>query len=152
MIEQAVDIFDTAEPLRGSLAEKYLASLGLTVPDAAHKVLRFHPSFLFGDLNLPSLVAYVQDGLTNEPAGLHLTALRRDATVIERKTIGSIDCYSVIKLGGDPHASGELTIAASIEAALAAMMLALDRHGPYSRSRALPTSRSRAFTSSIGSQ
>ena len=122
LIEQAVDIFDTAEPLRGSLAEKYLASLGLTVPDAAHKVLRFHPSFLFGDLNLPSLVAYVQDGLTNEPAGLHLTALRRDATVIERKTIGSIDCYSVIKLGGDPHASGELTIAASIEAALAAMM------------------------------
>jgi len=39
------------------------------------------------------------------------------------KTIGSIDCYSVIKLGGDPHAFGELTIAATIEAALAAMML-----------------------------
>jgi hypothetical protein len=107
--------------LRGSLAEKYLASLGVTVPDAAHEVLRFHPSFPFGDLNLPCLVAYVQDGLTNEPAGVHLTALGPDATVIERKTIGSIDCYSAIKLGSEPQDRGELTIAASIEAALAAM-------------------------------
>jgi hypothetical protein len=36
------------------------------------------------------------------------------------KTISSIDCHSVIKLGCDPHASAELTIAATIEAAMAA--------------------------------
>jgi hypothetical protein len=70
----------------------------------------------------------VQDSLTNEPAGVHLTALNPDAIALclpgatRCRTIGSIDCYSVIKLGGDPHSFGELTIAASIEAALAAMM------------------------------
>lgn len=122
LFDQAMDLFDTAQPLRGSLAEKYLASLGLTAPDAAHEVLRFHPSCPFGEFNLPCLVGYVQDGLTNEPAGVHLTALSPDATVIERKTIGLIDCYSVIKLGGEFHECGELTIAASIETAVAAMM------------------------------
>jgi hypothetical protein len=111
--------------LRGSLAEKYLAGLALTVPEAAHEVLRFHPSCPFGDFNLPCLIAYVQDGLTNEPAAVHLTALSLDATVIERKTIGLIDSCSVIKLGGERDASGELTIATSIEAALAAMMFGL---------------------------
>ena len=105
-----------------SIAEKYLASFGLTVPDAAHEVLRFHPSCAFGEFNLPCLVAYVQDSLTNEPAGVHLTALSPEATPIDRKIVGSIDCHSTIKLGGDPDASGELTIAASIEAALSAMM------------------------------
>jgi hypothetical protein len=125
LIEQAIGLFDTAQPLRGSLAEKYLAGLALTVPEAAHEVLRFHPSCPFGDFNLPCLIAYVQDGLTNEPAAVHLTALSLDATVIERKTIGLIDSCSVIKLGGERDASGELTIATSIEAALAAMMFGL---------------------------
>jgi hypothetical protein len=128
LVEQAIDIFDTAQPLRGSLAEKYLTGLGLTVTEAAQHVLRFHPHCWFGGLGLPCLVAYVQDSLTNEPAGVHLTALSPDAMVLGVpgatgcKTIGSIDCYSVIKLGGEPHASAELTIAASIEAALTAMM------------------------------
>jgi hypothetical protein len=121
-IEEAIDLFDAARPLRGSLAEQYLNGLGLTVPDAALDVLRFHHSCPFGDFNQPCLVAYVQDGLTNEPVGVHLTALSPDATAIDRTTIGSIDCYSTIKLGGEPDASGELSIAASIEAALSAMM------------------------------
>lgn len=122
-VEHALELFDNAQPLRGSLAEKYLVSLGLTVPDAAQEILRFHPSCPFGDSSLPCLVAHVQDSLTNQPAGVHLTALSADATVIERKTIGSIDCYSAIKLGGElPNDRGELTIAASIELALAATM------------------------------
>jgi hypothetical protein len=125
LIEQALDIFDAAQPLRGSLGENYLTGLGLTVPDTAREVLRFHPFCPFGNLDLPCLVAYVQDSQTNEPAGVHLTALSLDATVIGRKTIGSIDCYSAIKLGSEPDDCGELTIAASIEAALSAMMFGL---------------------------
>jgi Bifunctional DNA primase/polymerase, N-terminal/Primase C terminal 2 (PriCT-2) len=121
-IEEAIELFDAARPLRGSLAEKYLNGLGLTVSDAAHEILRFHPSCPFGEFKLPCLVAYVQDSLTNAPAGVHLTALSPEATPIDRKIVGSIDCYSTIKLGGDPDASGELTITASIEAALSAMM------------------------------
>jgi hypothetical protein len=129
LIERAVAIFDDAQPLRGSLAEKYLAGLGLTAPEAAREVLRFHPSCKFGDFNLPCLVAYVQDSLTNEPAGVHLTALNADAIMmglpgaLGRKTVGSIDYYGAIKLGGEPDSSGELTIASNIEAALAAMMV-----------------------------
>jgi hypothetical protein len=126
LIEQAIELFDTAQPLRGSLAEKYLAGLALTVPGSVHEVLRFHPSCQFGDSSLPCLIAYVQDGLTNEPAGVHLTALNLDASVIERKTIGAIDSCCVIKLGGERDASGELTIAMSIEAALAAMKFGLN--------------------------
>jgi hypothetical protein len=128
LVEQALEIFDTAQPLRGSLAEKYLAGLGLAVPNAAHQVLRFDPHCRFGDLRSPCLVAYVQDSLTNEPAGVHLTALNPNAIMLGlpgatgRKTIGSLDSYSVIKIGNEPDASAELTIAPSIEAALAAMM------------------------------
>jgi hypothetical protein len=122
-IEQAIDIFDAALPLRGSLAEKYLTGLGLTVPEAAREVLRFHPRCRFGDLVLPCLVGYVQDSLTNEPAGVHLTALAADATPIDRRIVGAVDRYSVIKLGG--HASSDLTIAASIASALSAMTFGL---------------------------
>jgi hypothetical protein len=121
-IEAAIELFDAAHPLRGSLAEKYLTSLGLTVPDAAHEVLGFHPSCPFGDSTLPCLVAYVQDWLTNEPTAVHLTALSPDATPIDRRIVGCIDYHSTIKLGSEPDASGELTIASSIEAALSAMM------------------------------
>src|SRR5262249_22785823 len=114
---------DTAQPLCGSLGEKYLAGLGLMVPGTAREVLRFHPHCPFGDRSLPCLVAYVQDSMTNEPKGVHLTALGPDGTAIDRKVIGAIDAYSTIKLGGERNpASGELTIAVSIETALAAMM------------------------------
>jgi Primase C terminal 2 (PriCT-2) len=123
LIEEALDLFDATEPLRGSLGEKYLAGLGLTAPDTAHEVLRFHPNCPFGDRSLPCLVALMQDSMTNEPKGVHLTALSPDGAVIDRKIIGSIDAYTTIKLGGERNpASGELTIAISIEAALAAMM------------------------------
>jgi len=121
LIASALDIFDAAQPLHGSLAGKYLAGLGLIVPDAAHEVLRFHPGHRIGDQLRPCLVALVQDSLTNEATAVQLSALGADATVMDREIIGAVDCYSVIKLGGEP-ASGELTIAASIEVALAAML------------------------------
>jgi hypothetical protein len=128
LLERAMAIFDDAQPLPGSLGEKYLARLGLTMPDAAHEVLRFHPCCPIGKFNLPCLVAYAQDSQTNEPVGVHLTALSADAIAMGLpgatgcETVGVIDGYSVIKLGGEPIASGELTIASTIEAALRAMM------------------------------
>jgi hypothetical protein len=73
-------------------------------------------------------VAYAQDSQTNEPVGVHLTALSADAIAMGLpgatgcETVGAIDGYSVIKLGGEPIASGELTIVSTIEAALRAMM------------------------------
>jgi hypothetical protein len=63
LIEQAVEIFDTAQPLRGSLAERCLYyAFGINeVPDAAHEVLRFHPHCEFyNGVFLPCLVAYVR--------------------------------------------------------------------------------------------
>ena len=128
LLERAIAIFDDAQPLPGSLGEKYLAGLGLTVPNIALEVLRFHPHCPVGNFDLPCLVAYVQDSQTNEPVGVHLTALSADAIAMGLpgatgcETVGVTDGYSVIKLGGEPIASGELTIASTIEAALRAMM------------------------------
>ena len=128
LLERAIAIFDDAQPLPRSLGEKYLAGLGLTVPNIALEVLRFHPHCPVGNFNLPCLVAYVQDSQTNEPVGVHLTALSADAIAMGLpgatgcETVGVIDAYSVIKLGGEPIASGELTIASTIEAALRAMV------------------------------
>ena len=75
----------------------------------------------------PPAVPCRQDSLTNEPAGVHLTALSADAIAIgltgamKSGTIGAIGAYCAIKLGGPSDASGELTIASNIEAALRAM-------------------------------
>jgi hypothetical protein len=121
LIYRGCVIFDNAEPLRGSFGELYLAGLGLEVPDAALRVLRFHPACRFGGSFGPCLAAYVQDFLTNEPRGVHLIPISTYNAEIAPKTIGCIDRYVVIKLGGGNIASADLTIAASVETALAAM-------------------------------
>jgi hypothetical protein len=120
-VEYALELFDAAERLQSSLAERYLTRLGLVLPDDVHDVLRLHPACSFGASVLPYLIALVQDSQTNEPVAVHLTALSEDATAIERKTVGGIDCFSVVKLGGEVGDCGELTIASSVEAALAAL-------------------------------
>src|SRR5207248_1258694 len=93
----------------------------MAFPDGVREVLRFHPACHFDDSILPCLVALVQDSQTNQPVAVHLTALSAEATAVKRKTVGAVDCFSVIKLRGEVDDRGELTIAATIEAALVAM-------------------------------
>ena len=70
-IEQALGIWCDAGPLRGSLAETYLRSRCIEVPDEALDVLRFHPYCPWQISTRPAMVALVRDILTNEPLGVH---------------------------------------------------------------------------------
>src|SRR5437016_1446039 len=60
----------------GTLAEKYLASRQLALPDGHEDVLRFHPACPFGrGVRLPCLIGLFRDIKTNESKAIHRTAL-----------------------------------------------------------------------------
>ena len=106
----------------GTLAEKYLASRQLALPDR-HEVLRFHPSCIFGKgTRHPCMVALYRDIKTNEPKAIHRTALTPDGEKIDRKTLGP-KAGCAIKLSADEDVAEGLTIAEGIETALAGMAL-----------------------------
>ena len=75
-------IWCEARPLRGTLAEKYLRSRCIEVPDEALEVLRFHPRCPWGIGTRPAMVALVRDIITDEPTGIHRTALSADGSKI----------------------------------------------------------------------
>ena len=79
-IEQALAIWCDARPLRGTLAEKYLRSRCIEVPGEALEVLRFHPRCPWGIGTRPAMVALVRDIITDEPTGIHRTALSADGS------------------------------------------------------------------------
>jgi putative DNA primase/helicase len=119
-IEQALAIWCEARPLRGTPAETYLRSRYIEVPDAALQVLRFHPSCPWKGERRPALVALVCDAITDEPTGIHRTALSAGGGKIGRMALG-LKADGAVKLSGDITA--ELTIAEGIETTLSAMML-----------------------------
>jgi hypothetical protein len=107
----------------GTLAEKYLASRHLALPDGHEGVLRFHPLCPFGKgTRLPCMVALYRDIKTNEPKAVHRTALTPDGNKIDRKALGpKTGC--AIKLSADEDVAEGLTVAEGIETALAGMTL-----------------------------
>jgi putative DNA primase/helicase len=121
-IEQALGIWCAVQPLRGSLAEKYLKSRCIDVPDDALDVLGFHPACPFGGSTVPALVALVRDIITGEPIGIHRTRLSDDGRKLERPKLLGPSRGGAIKLSGESLISTELTIAEGIETALSAMM------------------------------
>jgi putative DNA primase/helicase len=121
-IEQALVIWSEVRPLRGTLAEKYLRSRCIEVPDEALDVLAFHPACPWESSKAPALVALVRDIITGEPVGIHRTALAADGSKIGRKVLGP-KSGGAIKLSGVPLITTELTIGEGIETTLSAMML-----------------------------
>jgi putative DNA primase/helicase len=106
-----------------TLAEKYLASRHLALPDRHEEVLRFHPSCPFGKgTRHPCMVALYRDIRTNEPKAIHRTALTPDGEKIGRKVLGPKGGCA-IKLSADEDVAEGLTIAEGIETALAGMAL-----------------------------
>ena len=79
---QALAIWCDARPLRGTLAERYLRSRCIEVPTEALEVLRFHPRCPWGIGTRPAMVALVRDIITDEPIGIHRTALSADGSKI----------------------------------------------------------------------
>jgi putative DNA primase/helicase len=116
-------LWSEAVNARGTLAEKYLTSRQLELPDRHNEVLRFHPSCPFGKgVRLPCMVALYRDIKTNEPKAIHRTALAPDGKKTDRKVLGP-KAGCAIKLDSDEGVSEGLTIAEGLETALAGMAL-----------------------------
>jgi putative DNA primase/helicase len=108
---------------RGTLAEKYLTSRQLALPDRHTEVLRFHPSCPFGQgVRHPCMIALYRDIKTNEPKAVHRTALTPDGKKIDRKALGP-KAGCAIKLSADENIGQGLTIGEGLETTLAGMAL-----------------------------
>ncbi|MBR0882709.1 putative DNA primase/helicase [Bradyrhizobium japonicum] len=107
-IRGALQRWAHAAPITGTLAEKYLASRGLTYSGDA---VRFRE-------NDRTMVALMTDIVTNEPCGVHCTQLDRDGRKIERRMRGRA-AGAVVRLSGDTDVQHGLGIGEGIETCLA---------------------------------
>jgi putative DNA primase/helicase len=120
-IDRALRIWSEVQPVRGTLAEQYLARRGIQVPDEALDALGFHWHCPFGERRAPALVALVQDIITGEPIAIHRRELTPDAD--------KADVWKVLgpKSGGAIRLArfdgGDLAIGEGVETCLACMML-----------------------------
>jgi putative DNA primase/helicase len=82
-------IWDESLPLKGTLAERYLAARKCELAEVliSADVLRFHSACPFGRGRVPAMVARMQDVISGEPVGIHRTALN-DAGNDKRKMPG----------------------------------------------------------------
>jgi putative DNA primase/helicase len=121
-INRALRIWSEVQPVRGTLAERYLAKRGIQVPDEALDVLGFHWHCPFGEgRRAPALVALVQDVVTGEPIAIHRRELTPDAA-----KAGSWMALGP-KIGGAIRLArfdcGDLAIGEGVETCLSCMML-----------------------------
>ena len=74
---RALELWNEAVPIAGTLAVRYLAMRGIAEPPAIDGgVLRFHPSCPFGEgACQPCMLALLRNIRTNQPHALHRTAL-----------------------------------------------------------------------------
>jgi hypothetical protein len=91
----AKSVWDSAQPLRGSIIERYLdetRQIDTTkLPADIHRNLRFHPHCVFGGTFVPCLIALMRDPLTGKPCGIQRTALEvRDGRIekTDRRMLG----------------------------------------------------------------
>jgi CHC2 zinc finger/Toprim domain len=115
----ALAIWDQATPISGTLAQKYLADVrGINIsalPSGADEALRFHPDCPFnGGGRHPCLVALMRNAMTDEPSGIHRTALAADGSKIDRRMLGR---GGVVKLW---PAGPQLVVGEGLETTLAA--------------------------------
>ena len=72
-------LWDAADPLLGSLGERYLSETrGIDVgklPDDVHASLRFHPHCPFGSDTVPAILALMRDPVSDQPIGVHRIGL-----------------------------------------------------------------------------
>ena len=116
-------IWTAAEPLTGSIAERYLDQtrhIDVTrLPEDVHRSLRFHPRCVFGPGTcLPCLIALMRDPVTDAPVGIQRIALERAAggriEKIDRRMLGRA---GVVKLW---PAASSLVVGEGLETVLAA--------------------------------
>jgi len=112
----ALQIFDGAGPVVGSLAERYLAGRSIDIEKLVDvdDVLRFEPRCRFGDGRLPCLVALVRNVLTNEPQAIQRTALDANGRKIDRRGLGP-KTGGAVKLWADEAVTTGLVVGEGLE-------------------------------------
>jgi hypothetical protein len=83
-IEPAARIWAESVNPRGTLIERYLAARGLALPPGGEEAIRFHPQCPFKGERVPAMVALLRDIRTDDPCGIHRTALLSDGSDRDR--------------------------------------------------------------------
>lgn len=116
---------------RGTLVESYLKSRALDLPpEAANEAIRFHTRCKFEAEWYPAMVCLVRNIVTNEPQGVHRTALAPDGTAIKRggkthrMSLGTI-AGGAIKLDPDEDVVMGLCIGEGVETCLSGRQMGL---------------------------
>jgi putative DNA primase/helicase len=119
----ALDIWQQATPIAGTIATLYLAGRGLEVPpDIDGQTLRFHASCPYRGARQPCMVALLRDIVTDAPRAIQRTALSGDGRKIGRMTLGP-KAGAAVKLSANVEVADRLTIGEGLETTLAGMML-----------------------------
>jgi Toprim domain/CHC2 zinc finger len=124
-------IWAEARDPRRTLVDLYLQSRHLELPDeAAFEAIRFHPACPFGSDRFPAMICLVRNIITNEPQGVHRTALMPDGIAIKRDgktlrmSLGPVS-GGAIKIDADEDVAQGLCIAEGVETALAGRQMGL---------------------------
>ena len=124
----AVRLFYEARGPYGSPVEAYLRSRNVALPDTgAGEWVRFHPNCPFARQRSPAMVCLVRDMVTDEPKGIHRTALDHEGRAVE---INGNKRLSFGRTGGGaikitPHADvdQELGIGEGVETTLSLLRI-----------------------------
>jgi hypothetical protein len=130
----ALQIWDAAQPLSGTIGERYLAETrGIDIsklPPTIHEALRFHPRCAFGvRVYHPCLVALMRDPETDTPLGIHRIglAVENDKIIkLDRKALGRMGVVKLWPVNG----GGQLVVGEGIETTLAAATRIMYRGAP----------------------
>lgn len=107
-IRSALGRWNVSVSIAGTLAERYLASRGLSYSGDA---IRFR-------VNDRSMVALMTDAVTAEPCGVHCTFLDRDGRKLDRKMYGKAK-GAVVRLSADEDVEYGLGIGEGLETCIA---------------------------------
>jgi hypothetical protein len=124
--QQALRLWEDAEPYRGSPIEGYLyhtRGIGdwLDTFPFLDQVFRYHPNCPFGGERLPCMLSLVRDIKTDIPQAVHRTALTKGGRPerIDRKSLGPTG-GGAVKISPDAEVSHGLLIGEGIETVLSA--------------------------------
>lgn len=110
----------------GTVVEAYLTGRGLALPPRHDETLRFHPACAFKGECIPAMVALFRDVVTDEPCGVHRTALLPDGSDRDRKRGKAMlgrTRGAAIKLCPDDEVTMGLGLAEGVETGLRLMAL-----------------------------
>lgn len=122
----AINLYQEARPISGTLAEAYLRQtrrIDLDILPNLDHVLRFHPSCPFKPMRRhPCLLALYRDIITDVPRAILRIATDGDLTKLGMLSLGPTR-GAAIKLSPDAEVTTGLCVAEGLETALSAMMV-----------------------------